>query len=632
MEESNDRRRHDSRDWDSEESESLGEGGDHGWDSDLDVDSDSEEEEERRHREEDSEEDGPRLDGDTLLRIKQDDPAVTSVDVRNFHHCIDEKDAGYYIGLNSQLKKLSVKGEFMGWDEEFLMTTCQLGRFAKGMAENRSIKELMMRCCDFSLSNVSVSNPKIQRLQKYTAVRLAHFCERNVNLESIKLDCCDLGDKTTRILAIVLGRKADKGSLQRMHLTTNEIGDAAGRDLIESLKGYDNLAELNLGGNSLRAEACAAVKGLVASNKSKLRELNLQNNDINDEGIALLTDAFSHNTTLKEVDLGLNSKVTPSGWRKFFECLRNPWSPIELLDIGQNDIPDGIMAALGSALADNITLRSLHFSSKVPRRIPVSARGWRSFFDSLRGSSSALQDLILRGCGIDEEGLVVIANALNEDSRFKILDLSDNPQADVAVWRQFFAACFRSSSSSLEGIFLCENFAYEEEANDLMADLVGALERNETLEAIDLGENLSITEAGWSHFTKLLCDDSSIKSIYESNHALNYLGPQELPLELEALVELNRNENKEEVAREKILRHHFEDGDAHMHEFLEMKAEVLPRAISWLGRDCSRSAKGENGESSRNRATPLYQLLRSMPSLLESRNIVRAGVKRKRES
>mmetsp|Transcript_36330 Transcript_36330/g.77482 ORF Transcript_36330/g.77482 Transcript_36330/m.77482 type:complete len:628 (+) Transcript_36330:205-2088(+) len=627
MEESNDRRRHDSRDWDSEESESLGEGGDHGWDSDLDVDSDSEEEEERRHREEDSEEDGPRLDGDTLLRIKQDDPAVTSVDVRNFHHCIDEKDAGYYIGLNSQLKKLSVKGEFMGWDEEFLMTTCQLGRFAKGMAENRSIKELMMRCCDFSLSNVSVSNPKIQRLQKYTAVRLAHFCERNVNLESIKLDCCDLGDKTIRVLAMVLGRKADKGSLRRMHLTTNDIGDAAGRELIESLKGYGNLAELNLGGNSLGVEACAAIKDLVTSPACCLRELNLQNNDINDEGIVVLTEAFSQNTILKDVDLSLNSDVTPSGWLRFSACLRSPSSSIELLDLSHNDIRDEVMGALGAALANNVTLRSIHFSSKVTRRHPVSASGWRSFFDSLRSSKSALQDLILRGCSIDEDGLIVIAEALNEDTRFKILDLSNNPQANAAAWRQFFAACFRSSSSSLEGIFLCENFAYEEEANDLMADLVGALERNETLEAIDLGENLSITEAGWSHFTKLLCDESSINSMYESNHALNYLGPQELPPELEALVDLNRREDKGEVAREKILRHHFRDDNANMQEFLGMRAEVLPLAISWLGRGCSCTDRKNDGHSH------LYQLLRSMPSLFPSKHRAQAtGAKRKREA
>ena len=68
-------------------------------------------------------------------------------------------------------------------------------------------------------------------------------------------------------------------------------------------------------------------------------------------------------------------------------------------------------------------------------------------------------------------------------------------------------------------------------------------------------------------------------------------------------LELNKNNNKFEAARHKILLHHFLDGD--VQEFIEMETPVLPRAVAWAGRDM-------NGHSL------LYQILRCIPSLFGS--------------
>ena len=177
----------------------------------------------------------------------------------------------------------------------------------------------------------------------------------------------------------------------------------------------------------------------------------------------------------------------------------------------------------------------------------------------------------------------------------------------------------QASKSSLEGLFLCGNFTND--VDELIADLAGAVANNETLEAIDLGENSSITNTGWSHFSRILCDKSSIANIYASNHTLGYLGPQRLPPDLDSLVNLNEHENKKELVREKILRYHFQDC-SYMQEVLDMKLKVLPRAISWLGR----AAFGRDREN----PSLLYQLLRSTPSLFESKSASMAGAKRKR--
>lgn len=589
--------------------------------SDVESDSDSDSEEEEFHWDGDE---GMELDEDTLLLIKRNDPIISTIDVHDFDHSIDGEGAGHIIGQSPHLKKLLIKGESMLWEEDFKRTSLLLGKFCKGLAQNRSIEHMMIRCCDLSVGDVSVTDPMMKKLQLFNIMRMTQFVQQNNNLQTLKIECCDLGNKSTRVLGLVLGRKGNKGSLQRINLYSNEIDDAAAQELIESLQGYDNLVELSLAHNQVGAKGCAALENLVSSPTSKLKEINLENNQIDDEGIAILTRAFSENARLKWANLGNNLKVTDAGWQQFFTCFENSLSSIEQLDLGANRITDQGIISLGNALMNNTTLMGLDFNPRGltmgQQHVTITADGWRSFFARIQGSKSVLQDILLRDLNIDEDGLVVLADAVSKNSRFKVLDLGKNPRITAGAWRHFFARCLQAPNSSLEGLYLCDNL--RDEADELMGDLARAIALNDKLEAIDLGENPSISNAGWSHLSHLLCDKSSIASIYESNHTVNYFGPQRLPLDLDDLVKINEHENKKDVAREKILQYHFQNG-ANVQEFLDLKLKVLPHAISWLGRDCFWTGRKDSGR------TPLYQLLRSLPSLFEPRYISR-GTKRKR--
>jgi len=568
--------------------------------------------------------DGPMLDEDTLLRIKSNDPKLTSIAVDRFDRCIDGKDAGHFIGENPYLKKLVVEGDSMEWDEQFTMTSYMLGRFCKGLAQNRSVEDLSISLCELSVGDASVTHPKVKKLQLFTIVRLAQFCQQNINLRSLKIDCCDLGDMSTRVLGMVLARKSNKSSLQRIDLFANEIGDVAAKELIQSLAGYVNLEDLSLGNNLVGTRGCIAVGNLLSSATMNLKQLNLRNNKIDDKGIAILTRAFADNVTLKEIDLGFNRDITPSGWQLFFKCLQNSSSSIEELDISSNNIPDEGVVALGNALKNNTTLHVLDFNTDhihEQESTCVPATVWQSFFDCLHNSKSALQYIILRGCRISEEGLDVIANALSTNSTLNTLDLSNNLQGNVTAWRRFFTDCLLSSNSSLEGLCLCENFT--EDADEMVVDLARALAHDKRLAAIDLSENPSISKTGWSHFSRLLCDKSSIVSTYESNHVINYLGAQTLPPDLDMLIHLNKHENKRAVAREKILRYHFRHG-ANIQKIHDMELEVMPHAISWLSRDVYWTGRERSG------LTPLYELLRTLSSLFEPKNTAMTSTKRKR--
>jgi len=66
-----------------------------------------------------------------------------------------------------------------------------------------------------------------------------------------------------------------------------------------------------------------------------------------------------------------------------------------------------------------------------------------------------------------------------------------------------------------------------------------------------------------------------------SNHTLKNLEVVNLPNNLSSLLELYHGTNKNQVATQKILRHHTH---LDMEPFLEWDLKVLPIAVSWVDR------------------------------------------------
>ena len=70
---------------------------------------------------------------------------------------------------------------------------------------------------------------------------------------------------------------------------------------------------------------------------------------------------------------------------------------------------------------------------------------------------------------------------------------------------------------------------------------------------------------------------------------------------------VNLNDDKAEVAREKILDHHLSDEHANKSVFAGMSEPVLPHAIEWVGQD-------NDGLSA------MYNLVRCLPTLFDVNN------------
>lgn len=532
-----------------------------------------------------------------------DEEGVDSITVDYVSEETSGEEAGRVVGDGSSLRKFAIKGETVEWNNTYALEWFE--GVCKGIARNRSIRQLSFKECDFS-SETAMSS----------IATLSPFIELNPNLSWLEIVGCNLGDEGTRRLASSLSRRGNKISLQRIILDANNIGDEAGKELLDALRGYSNLREISLGDNELGTNACMALSNLLSSPNTKLKQLNVENNQIDGAGIAILTDALAGNSVLTELNLSFNCSITQKGWQTFAKCLRNPDSALEVLDLSSTNITDEGAVALGRGLLGNKKLKALYLCDISADAMPlVTGVGWRALFACLHNEGSVLEQIDIRYSSIDEGGLSALTSALAHNSSLEMVDLSHNKQITAAAWRLFFP-CLGSPNTALKEVNLCGNNITDKD----MSHLARSLHGNKRLETLGLGNSSAVTDAGWGHFSKILCNTSSAAAVHSSNHTLRSLGEPNIPGDLDELLLLNSRCDERIVSQEKILRYHFQNGKRNMREIAGMDTSVIPHAISWAGRN----------DSGR---TILYELLRSLPPLAASANMASVvGRKRKRSN
>jgi len=224
--------------------------------------------------------------------------------------------------------------------------------------------------------------------------------------------------------------------------------------------------------------------------------------------------------------------------------------------------------------------------------------------------SSVLQDLSLekfdmRSCEYEEyndEAFTRMVSACTNVKELKVICSTLSQYAAVT-------ALIEDQSSILNCLDLDES-SNGEGLSTLLAGLTG----NDTLRELcspPLMKHICLTE-------KVLCDTSSIEGIYESNHTLEEINPNDLrvltPL-INELLELNMNPNKEEVFQTKIARYYFV-GDFDVTHFANLAISLLPKVLEMI--KCNAT----------NRQSAIFRILKSIPELcnVTSRSVGQVGV------
>jgi len=237
----------------------------------------------------------------------------------------------------------------------------------------------------------------------------------------------------------------------------------------------------------------------------------------------------------------------------------------------------------------------------------ITPVGWSHFFSQLPEAAPDLENLDVRGNEFgDYETINSMINGLMDLRSLKTLQLNshDPSIALTNIQGGLLSTILINPGSNLEYFRFSVRLI-----NDGMIDAISnALSNNTRLTFLDIECNSEyVTSDGWDAIANLLCNKTSINSIFNSNHTIQFINsPRDHSL-IESCLRLNRNEDidKVEVARRKIIQYYFDNGNKNIEEIVDMELSLLPHALEW-------SSRNDTGFSL------LYRLLCGMPFLFDS--------------
>ena len=140
---------------------------------------------------------------------------------------------------------------------------------------------------------------------------LTPFFRNNYNLTNININYCDFGEEGGRLFALAIGSSTHK-SLKDINLRNNDISEEGMVHIITALSMYPQLQTLNLEGNHLRKTACVALATLLQCSAKEVQSLFISCNEIGDDGIEALVPALTNCSCLKYLSITNNPSITTS--------------------------------------------------------------------------------------------------------------------------------------------------------------------------------------------------------------------------------------------------------------------------------------------------------------------------------
>ena len=267
-----------------------------------------------------------------------------------------------------------------------------------------------------------------------------------------------------------------------------------------------------------------------------------------------------------------------------------------------NNVMDGQLVDIILALSMHPQLECLDLSC-----MDIGRNECTALSTLLSNTTKQLQTLGLYDNNIDDEGVEALTHAIS-CSNLQVLTLACNYSITIKGWKTL-STLLERRDSNLEKLNLSVNNIDDEVA----LIFANALKGNHKLTDFDVYDS-DITTEGWAHFTRLLCDTSSVNKTYLSNHTLLDLNipHRYLPTDLRSNLDLNTSsEDKGQVAMTKILQHH---SHFNVQPFFEWEFKVLPLMIAWLEKASARTSTFEE-KIDRIKLSCMYDFVREFPLL-----------------
>ena len=592
--------------------------------------------------------------------IDSNDPSLLHAQIGSelidgyFPHDEDWGEFGASIGRNTCIEEVDID-----------TSQVDLISFARGFASNRSVKSLTIYCEE--LANGEALGAFLPFFMNNSALKSLHIMNAKSTCSLHVLASILRQFDTLTGFTLYDDEHHDDDHFDESGELFEEYNDsedfsAAVNEVIEALAGHSSLTTLTLGfeaeGKQYHSIPMNGLESLIAMLRrpsSNLMVLELEGTPMDNLGAYILAAGLLVNASLKEFALH-STHMTKDGWDAIFAALKRSTCTLEELSICMNHrMEDDVLSSLSNALLDNCTLKSLRLDGDGEYAPNATVTNMGAVIQLLHNPVCALEILHLEDVGLNNDSIMCLRDVIANNSRLRELQLGENLETTTDGWVNFLTF---PSNAKLEKLVLGNNGNINDEALDVFRI---SLTNNRTLKDLHLGNFDDVTIAGWidfstvlrspnfllekldltvesyyidvvisfadaltnnkrlrelrfvcrkeiyGPFTRVLCDNSSIMSTYNSSHILSKLSQDgypiwPLPIDLASSLQINRENGVSKAARLKIIKTHFSGSNINTKPFTVMELIVLPTAISWMGRDCGISDL-------------MFAFVRSMPSL-----------------
>jgi len=365
------------------------------------------------------------------------------------------------------------------------------------------------------------------------------------------------------------------------------------------------------------------------SNKPEytLKELKLHgtNDDfITDHAAASLITILSDLHCVETLTLNYTT-INEGSSHALSHMLKEPDCTLKELTLEENEFNDEKSVILAEGIRINSTLETLNLR----RSDEITGDGWTSFFNILRPAKlGALSVLYLCDNNINDEAAAALSHVFTNNNTLQNLFLSEVSSITTTGW-QALANLVHNPDSALYYIDLNGSSNFDDDALLAWVNAL-SMSKNATLLSF-LIPSEEVTSTGWLALENLVCNKTTIDTLYDSNHVLGYItqnnnGTGEILSMMRRIAKFRQLSQLSgsvgvrgyrEVALYKIIRFYFMSGEANMKDIWDMELNIMVHAIARIGCFAKDNIVATQDGPSTSGHTLLYQIMRSVPSLFD---------------